>query len=120
VNKTYLMRLPLPQPDDAALRDNPVYAELCRNSLLLSLYHNRDGFEPLQHIFGLADKDIPITPKQADRLRSRNDVLVAGLYGVAKTEMEHILKGFKVLANKKPEYIRALLQAMPGDAGLRP
>jgi hypothetical protein len=112
VNKTYLMRLPLPQPGDADLRDNPAYAELCRNSLLLSLHHNPEGFASLQERFGLTGKDIPATPKQADLLRVRNDMLVAGVYGVTKAEMEHMLKSFRVLAKKRPEYINALLEAM--------
>jgi hypothetical protein len=112
VNKTYLTRLPLPQPSDVELHNNPTYAELCRNSLLLSLYHNREGFNPLQREFGLADKDIPRTDKQADMLKIRNDILVAGLYGITKAEMEHMLKSFEVLARKKPGYIQALLGAM--------
>jgi hypothetical protein len=110
VNKTYLTRLPLPQPSDAELHDHPVYAELCRNSLLLSLYYNREGFQPLQDMFGLADKDIPATPKQADMLRIRNDHLAARLYGLSKAEFEHVLSGFSGLQKKRPEYARAAAQ----------
>ena len=60
----------------------------------------------------LEDTDIPTTAKQVDMLKIRNDVLVAGIYGVTKPEMEHMLKGFNVLARKKPEYVKALLDAM--------
>ncbi|MDR0465863.1 MAG: restriction endonuclease, partial [Deltaproteobacteria bacterium] len=111
VNKTYLTRLPLPQPGDAELRDNPAYAELCRNSLRLSLFHNPGGFQALQDLFGIADKDIPATPKQADALRVRNDHLVARLYGVSKAEFAHLLSSFAVLRKKRPEYARAVVQS---------
>lgn len=110
VTKSLLTRLPLPQPGDEELRDNPVYAELCRNSLLLSLSHNKAGFRPLQEMFSLEDKDIPATPKQADMLRVRNDLLVARLYELSPAEFEHVLSGFAVMRKKRPEYVRAVLQ----------
>ncbi len=57
-------------------------------------------------------KDIPRTDKQADMLKIRNDILVASLYSINKPEMEHMLKNFKVLQNKRPEYTAGLLAAM--------
>lgn len=108
VTKSLLTRLPLPQPSDEELRDNPVYVELCRNSLLLSLCHNPTGFQPLQADFCLADTDIPATPKQADMLRIRNDHLVARLYGLSKMQFEHMLSSFTVMRKKRPEYARAV------------
>jgi len=110
VTKSLLTRLPLPQPADTELRDNPVYAGLCRNSLLLSLYHNPAGFQSLQDMFGLTGKDIPTTPKQADMLRIQNDHLVARLYGLSKTEFEHMLQSFVVLGKKRPEYVTAAVK----------
>ena len=110
VTKSLLTRLPLPQPDDAELRDNPVYAELCRNSLLLSLCRNREGFKPLQELFGLAENDVPATPKQADMLRIRNDHLVARFYGVSQAEFAHMLSSFVVLQKKLPEYAKAVVK----------
>ena len=112
VNKTYLMRQPMPQPTDAELAENPVYREMILNSLKLSLHYNPEGFFDLKMLYGLKDTDIPTTSKQVDMLKIRNDVLVAGIYGVTKPEMEHMLKGFNVLARKKPEYVKALLDAM--------
>ena len=112
VNKTYLMRQPMPQPTDAELAENPVYREMILNSLKLSLYYNPEGFFDLKMLYGLKDTDIPTTSKQVEMLKIRNDVLVAGIYGVTKPEMEHMLKGFNVLARKKPEYVKALLDAM--------
>lgn len=45
-------------------------------------------------------------------LKIRNDVLAAGLYGIESADMEHMLKSFAVLRNKKPGYVAALLAAM--------
>ncbi|MDY7000666.1 MAG: N-6 DNA methylase [Thermodesulfobacteriota bacterium] len=111
VNKTYLTRLPLPQPSDTELAENPVYRELVLNSLSLSLHHNQEGFAELQGSFGLTDADLPHTKKQADMLKIRNDCLIAGLYGVSKEELGHMLGSFKVLGNKRPQYVKALLEA---------
>lgn len=108
VNKTYLMRLPLPQPADSELASNATYKELVRNSLLLSLHYNKDGFAELAARFGIEDKDIPSTPKQVDMLRARNDCLVAGLYHVTPEELAYLLKSFKVMNSKRPEYGQAL------------
>jgi len=108
VNKTYLMRLPLPQPADAELASNATYQELVRNSLLLSLHYNKDGFAELATRFGVEGKDIPSTPKKVDMLRIRNDCLVAGLYKVTPDELTYLLKSFKVMNSKRPEYVQAL------------
>lgn len=116
VTKSYLMRLPLPQPSDSELVENPVFHELVRNSLKLSLHFNPAGFAELKTEFGLGDGDIPRTAKQADMLKIRNDCLVAGLYRVTPDELVHMLASFKVLNSKRPEYVKALLatyRAMP-------
>lgn len=112
VNKTHLMRQPMPQPSDEELRGNPVYMEMIRNSLLLSCHYDRQSFSPLLADFGPAETDIPKTAKQADMLKIRNDILAAGLYGIEYAHMEHMLKSFGVLRNKKPAYVAALLAAM--------
>lgn len=104
VNKTYLMRLPVPQPTEKELTTNPLYDELVKNSLLLSCFNNKDAFSPLLKDFDLEEKDIPSRDMKAMEMRARNDVLVASLYGITQEEMTHILTGFPVLANKCPEY----------------
>lgn len=108
VNKTYLVRLPLPQPSDADLTTNQVYQELVLNSLRLSLHFNPEGFAELKEEFGLEDKDIPRTAKQVDMLKIRNDCLVARLYRITPDELGHMLASFKVLNSKRPEYVKAL------------
>lgn len=112
VTKSVLMRVPMPQPTDEELRNNPVYMEMVRNSLLLSCYYNKEKFSPLLADYDLTETAIPTTAKQTDMLKIRNDILVAGLYGIEYADMEHILKSFNVLHNKKPGYVAALLAAM--------
>lgn len=106
------MRVPMPQPTDEELRNNPVYMEMVRNSLLLSCHYNKEKFSPLLADYDLTETAIPTTAKQTDMLKIRNDILVAGLYGIEYADMEHILKSFNVLHNKKPGYVAALLAAM--------
>lgn len=109
VNKTFLMRQPMPQPTDNELKNNNIYSKMVYNSALLSLYYNKNGFAEITPILNINDKDIPKTEKQVDMLKIRNDVMIAKLYGVTKQEMEHMLSSFNVLKKKRPEYIAGLL-----------
>jgi hypothetical protein len=54
-------------------------------------------------------KDLPLTAKDKDKLRAQNDQLVAQAYGISELELAHLLRSFKVMASKRPEYL-ALLQ----------
>ncbi|MDP2783154.1 MAG: N-6 DNA methylase [Sulfurimicrobium sp.] len=108
-NKTYLYRLPIPQPTDDEIRANPDYAQLAKNSLLLSLAANWDDFAELAPLFDVQHQDLPQTAKAQDILRAQNDKLVARLYGITDKEFAHLLQSFKVMANKRPAYM-ALLQ----------
>ena len=112
-NKTYLFRLPMPQPSDDEIRGNPVYTQLAKNALLLTLAAPSpkawDDFCELAPLFGIQKHDLPHTAKAQDRLRAENDKAVAHLYGMTDAELAHLLRSFKVMANKRPEYM-ALLQ----------
>lgn len=112
VNKTYLMRLPVPQPSDAEIQQNQAYKTLAMNALKLTLSNDWDGFSELASEFNIQKTDLPQTDKAKDKLRIENDVIVAGLYGLNADDVHHILGGFKVLANKRPEYIAGLQAAM--------
>ena len=109
-NKTYLFRLPVPQPSDAEILANPDYAALAKNALLLSLAASWDDFADLAPLFNVQKPDVPTTPKAMDRLRAENDHIVARLYGITAPEFTHLLRSFKGMAAKRPEYM-ALLQA---------
>ena len=108
VNKTYLYRLPMPQPTDDDIRANPDYAQLAKNALLLSLAASWDDFAELAPLFNLQPKDVPQTAKAKDMLRAQNDKLVARLYGITDAELAHLLQSFKVMAGKRPEYLALL------------
>jgi hypothetical protein len=113
VNKTYLYRLPMPQPSDDEIRSNPVYAQLAKNALLLTLAAPSpkvwDDFCELAPLFNVQKHEVPFTAKAQDTLRAQNDKLVAQLYGITDAELAHLLRSFKVMTNKRPEYA-ALLQ----------
>ena len=111
-NKTYLYRLPMPQPTDEEIRRNPAYAQLAKNALLLTLAAPSpqvwNDFCELAPVFNVQKKDVPMTAKAQDILRAENDQLVAKAYGISPTELSHMLASFKVMANKRPEYVALL------------
>jgi len=115
-NKTYIMRLPMPLYDEG----NEIHEQIVKNSALLNMYNNPDVFKGTEmDIFDTDLKryvheikpEIPTSPKAYDKLRIENDILVAGLYGISKTEMQHICSEayFKVLNEKNPAYLAVLL-----------
>ena len=108
VNKTYLYRLPMPQPSDDEIRSTPAYAQLAKNALLLTLASLWDDFAELAPLFNVQPQDVPQTAKAKDMLRAQNDKLVARLYGITDTEFAHLLQSFKVMASKRPEYLTLL------------
>jgi len=109
VNQTYLYRLPIPQPSDAEILANADYARLAKNALLLTLAASWGDFAELAPLFQVQRKDLPLTAKAKDLLRADNDRTVARLYGITAPELDHLLRSFKGMATKRPEYL-ALLQ----------
>jgi len=103
-NKTYLFRLPMPQPGDDEIRSNPDYAQLAKNALLLSLAASWDDFAEFAPLFAVDRNDLPLTAKAQDGLRAQNDRPVAKLYGLSDTELAHPLHSFKAMAAKRPAY----------------
>ncbi|MHB0926850.1 MAG: hypothetical protein ACYC1F_10125, partial [Gallionellaceae bacterium] len=108
VSQTYLYRLPMPQPSDDEIRSHPDYAQLAKNALLLSLAASWDSFAELAPLFDVQPQDLPQTAKAQDTLRAQNDKLVAQLYGITDAELAYLLQSFKVMANKRPEYLTLL------------
>jgi len=47
--------------------------------------------------------------KARDQLRAENDKTVARLYGISDTEFVHLLRSFKGMATKRPEYLALLI-----------
>ena len=109
VSLTYLYRLPVPQPTDDDILSNPDFTQLAKNALLLTLAASWDDFAELAPLFNVSRQDVPGTTKAQDLLRAQNDRIVARLYGITEPEFAHLLRSFKGLATKRPEYL-ALLQ----------
>ena len=108
ISKTYLYRLPMPQPTDDEILASPDFSQLAKNALLLSLAASWDDFAELAPLFDVKRQDLPATAKAQDMLRAQNDKLVAKLYGVTDAELAHLLRSFKVMANKRAEYLTLL------------
>ena len=107
-NKTYLFRLPVPQPTDAEILASVDFTQLARNALLLTLASSWDDFAELAPLFSVTRQQVPFTSKAQDQLRAQNDKTVARLYGITEAEFAHLLRSFKGLATKRPEYMALL------------
>lgn len=109
VSKTYLERIPLPQPSDEDFKNNEIYKTLAKNALLLQLYNDKSHhFDELKQEFNIQNEEIPKTKKAYDILRAKNDLLVKELYGLSDDEFNFMLSTFKVLNEKQSEYIALL------------
>lgn len=109
VSKTYLERIPLPQPSDTEILANDTYLSIAKNALILQLYNDKAGhFKELQEEFGILQNEIPKTSKLYNELKAKQDIAIAKLYGLDKEEFCYALESFKVLQSKKPEYIALL------------
>jgi hypothetical protein len=108
VSLTYLYRLPIPQPTEAEILATADYTQLARHALLLSLAASWDDFAELAPLFSVQRNEVPLTAKAMDNLRAENDKIVARLYGINDVEFKHLLQSFRVMANKRPEYVTLL------------
>lgn len=105
VNKTYLMKVPLIHASDNELETEP-YSTICNNAFALSLYNNKE----LTPFHSLPDGfEIPNNSKDYDMLQIQNDILIAKLYNISFDELNNMLKTFKVLNDKKPQYVKTLI-----------
>ncbi len=109
VSKSYLERIPLPQPSDEEIQNNEIYKTLAKNALLLQLYNDQNHhFDELKQEFNIKNEEIPKTKKAYDILRAKNDLLVKELYGLSDNEFSYMISTFKVLNEKQSEYITLL------------
>jgi hypothetical protein len=112
VSKTYLMRLPMPQPTDEELLANADYVTLAKNALLLTMFDEKESghtdfddlWNDVSKTLKVGRKDIPKSDKAADALRYQNDQIVARLYGFSAEDLRYILQSFDVMRKKRPEY----------------
>ncbi|EHH1441504.1 class I SAM-dependent DNA methyltransferase, partial [Campylobacter jejuni] len=109
VSKSYLERIPLPQPSDEEIQNNEIYKTLAKNALLLQLYNDQNRhFDELKQEFNIKNEEIPKTKKAYDILRAKNDLLVKELYGLSDDEFSYMISTFKVLNEKQSEYVTLL------------
>ncbi|EKQ0947203.1 class I SAM-dependent DNA methyltransferase, partial [Campylobacter jejuni] len=102
VSKSYLERIPLPQPSDEEIQNNEIYKTLAKNALLLQLYNDQNHhFDELKQEFNIKNEEIPKTKKAYDILRAKNDLLVKELYGLSDDEFSYMISTFKVLNEKQ-------------------
>lgn len=120
VNKTYIWRMPMPQPTAAEIATQPDFLRLARNSLRLSAYYNKEAFESLFPQLGLEASDRIATEKQADMARRENDLIIIRLYGLNKTDVEVMLGSFAVMNTSRPGYAEALLEMLDATAPADP
>jgi hypothetical protein len=113
VSKTYLMRLPLPQPSDVELKTNPVYQRIVRLAAILNLYTAGIGaYGDMAAALGIVAGDLPTTQKQRDKIAVEIDCAVARLYGISKEELAHLVSPayFKIFNEQNAGYIAMLLE----------
>ncbi len=109
VDKTYITRLPLPQPNEQEILENENFKRIAVDALKLQLYNDTHGdFKALAAEFGIEQPDLPQTPKLYDELRAQLDIRIAQLYGLSREEMMGILESFKVLQKKNAKYCALL------------
>jgi hypothetical protein len=108
VNKTFVYRLPIPQPTDAEIIANPDYKQLVTNAALLTLAADWEDFADIAQLLNIQKKEVPAIDKACDKLRAENDQIVARLYGITDAEFMNLLKSFRVMADNRPEYITLL------------
>lgn len=117
VSKTYLMRLPLPQPSDVELQKNAVYQRIVRLAAMLNLQTAGIGaYGDMAAGLGIVAGDLPTTQKQRDKIAVEIDCAVARLYGISRAELAHLVSPayFKIFNEQNAGYIAMLLESYEG------
>jgi hypothetical protein len=108
VNKTYVYRLPIPQPSDEELTTNPIYIKIVRDSALLSYYKCPKALSALKTNFKINENDENLTLKLFETKKAELDIQIAKLYGLTSDNLLYILDNFKVLMRKNSPFIGIL------------
>ncbi|MDR3352015.1 MAG: hypothetical protein LBO00_03200 [Zoogloeaceae bacterium] len=83
-------------------------ARLAENALRLTLADGWEDFCEFVPLFDIQQQDVPTTPKACDKLRAENDRIVLRLLGLAPEDMARVLASFRVMREKRPEYLTLL------------
>jgi hypothetical protein len=108
VNKTYILRLPMPQPSDDEIMQNDDYRSLVINAAKLTFYFGGEPFREIIEKLGINESDIPKSKKAADYLKIENDLLAVKIYDLNGADIKQMLENFRVLGEKYPEYVAEL------------
>jgi hypothetical protein len=108
VNKTYVARLPLPQPSDGEILASEEYLAIARGSAALSLFRQPGLLGEIRPVLEIADLPRVETEEGFSREKAALDVKAARLYGLGADDFGRIVSGFEVLRQKKPGYAKLL------------
>jgi hypothetical protein len=109
VTKSFVARLPIPQPDDKEIFGRAEWLEIVRDSAIISVFRDPSLLEEIQ-LGGISDLPRLETEKAFDLQKAALELKIARLYGLTASEFEHIISNFHVLFNNKPEYIHYILK----------
>jgi hypothetical protein len=108
VSKTYLVRLPMPQPSDEEIMQNDDYRSLVINAAKLTFSFGGEPFREIIEKFGIQESAVPKGEKAVDFLKIENDLIVAKIYGLRAADVRQALESFRVFCKKYPEYVAEL------------
>jgi hypothetical protein len=116
VNKTYLMRLPLPQPADEELASDPFLRRIIGDSARLSLFRS-PFLEPDLAGPAAGSAAGPVKSEEDfDCLLARLDLAFGRLFRLEAADLLHFLKSFRVLRVQKPHYAAVLTDLIRNSA----
>ncbi len=101
LNKTYLLRIPLPQPEESEILNNADYYFIAKRALELQRYFDKSNyFVELESLFPTIQKFS--NQKAMDRARAELDLKIAKLYGLSFDDFQYLISpaNFKVLNEK--------------------
>jgi hypothetical protein len=116
VSKTYLTRIPLPQPSDREISRNPLYRAMVRDSALLTLYNTPALFPEVADLVGPGESASLTSYEQFLECKAAMDVKVGRLYGLEPEILLYFLDSFKVLKAKQPEFVEVLKKTVRAEA----
>ncbi len=101
LNKTYLLCIPLPQPEESEILNNADYYFIAKRALELQRYFDKSNyFVELESLFPTIQKFS--NQKAMDRARAELDLKIAKLYGLSFDDFQYLISpaNFKVLNEK--------------------
>lgn len=106
LNHFYVYELPLPRYS----KGNPFFREIAERAA--KLICTTPEFDDLAKEVGLGSHKYGVTDEsERQRMKNEIDAYVAKIYGLTRTELEHILSSFPIVQRENPEIIIGVLEA---------